>query len=1154
MKSITISLNPGGPLMMRILKILGLCSLVFLVAGIVLAENIKSENPYYKAISLVGAAKDNLSPQLYRQYKVEIYEAHEKGDLTKINSILDELKPFEAILNQMQDNQPKDMPKLAPQITGGPDKFGYIMIDNISGGPDYAWDDCTGGIQIMIGADDNEVVGPLNMPFQVYGQNITWGAVLSNGALILNDGCPSMQAWQDHCYWGDFELPLGPWHWYYCPPHAMLLTAALTDLDNVTVYVQEFGNLGDQDHRYTTEWQGSHFRWGGYVNFEISMYEDGRIVYQYNTLDLPYNLDQGRYWEVGIQSDMFGDNGFLSYQDCGDANLFEGLDITFMVPQPISCDITTNILNPINTNLPVHTVIAPTVTYTNEGTDDQYDIPVFVELYSETGNLLFTWNATIPYIPSLGFVDWTFTPPYEILEFERNIRLYAGHRQPCDIIMNFPPIKDYYYVNNFDEQIIYMHNNISNDNCDGATDLFIGHWYEMHNFGATNNNELGGVNMVEPFAEVWFKVEAPANGIMTIDFVRPTKEPAIDLGDLYFTALVGTNLLWPGCPDPAKFSDNINPNYGWTIGQYCDPNKEELDVRMLKGQVLYFIIQSSGPWAPEFFWYKLRATFVTFEDAPYYAGNDQCFDAMMVPDNSGPWMIYGSTFGARNDFFFDPYGSICANYSANGFFGPYSDLAMAPDVVYRVPMYEGYEAEFELRPGPSSCLIENAVLQLFDECHAGDSNNNCVAGTYQNIYLNYIAADDNDYWPEERTDHFLIVDGLNWDPYDVRECQSDEGDYELYVNKPTPCTYIDDVKPRLQMDYDYVLNGQTMYLADNSFLDGCKNYGGQDNRLWFVVTEQELLDYFVLIQLEHPEWYGIDISGDEVVWESPDNQVFERNDTLFLSDEFITNFAVVDRYMIIYGPFEESQSVRYTFTENVFVVLGISCRECPGYKYDIQKVTIVPVDPNPKLRVMIVDDQGADMGQRITLTLGETLTMYAWGECAITPNYKNIHYDWYIDTRDGVGPTWVDQEFIKPVPPMGETRYILAGMCIDDPLKGYIEAFDTLIVTVQRAKPPVYTDELAAGEIKVFKSKFAGGSEALSLTYKAFSTEIVSNLKIYDIRNRLVAQLKANVNSDLHSFEWDGKDENGNLLPAGTYIWKLDNINSVKTGVTVLTR
>jgi flagellar hook assembly protein FlgD len=42
--------------------------------------------------------------------------------------------------------------------------------------------------------------------------------------------------------------------------------------------------------------------------------------------------------------------------------------------------------------------------------------------------------------------------------------------------------------------------------------------------------------------------------------------------------------------------------------------------------------------------------------------------------------------------------------------------------------------------------------------------------------------------------------------------------------------------------------------------------------------------------------------------------------------------------------------------------------------------------------------------------------------------------------------------------------------------------------------------------------------------------------------------------TDIVDFSWNGQDDNGNMMPSGTYIWKIKAGSQEKSGVTVLTK
>jgi len=58
---------------------------------------------------------------------------------------------------------------------------------------------------------------------------------------------------------------------------------------------------------------------------------------------------------------------------------------------------------------------------------------------------------------------------------------------------------------------------------------------------------------------------------------------------------------------------------------------------------------------------------------------------------------------------------------------------------------------------------------------------------------------------------------------------------------------------------------------------------------------------------------------------------------------------------------------------------------------------------------------------------------------------------------------------------------------------------------------------------------------------------------IYDITGASVAELKAGPNP-ASTLEWDGKDSKGTVVPAGIYVYSVDESGTIETGTVVVAR
>jgi len=116
---------------------------------------------------------------------------------------------------------------------------------------------------------------------------------------------------------------------------------------------------------------------------------------------------------------------------------------------------------------------------------------------------------------------------------------------------------------------------------------------------------------------------------------------------------------------------------------------------------------------------------------------------------------------------------------------------------------------------------------------------------------------------------------------------------------------------------------------------------------------------------------------------------------------------------------------------------------------------------------------------------------------------------------------------------------------------------DTCIILTSKFNKPIITEALEVGEVRIGKARFTGGNENLNLTFRLAEFTEQATVKLFDLRGRLVRSFSVDVLDDASNFiaEWDGKDNKGNLLPSGTYVWQIEAKNNpTRSGVTVLTR
>lgn len=66
------------------------------------------------------------------------------------------------------------------------------------------------------------------------------------------------------------------------------------------------------------------------------------------------------------------------------------------------------------------------------------------------------------------------------------------------------------------------------------------------------------------------------------------------------------------------------------------------------------------------------------------------------------------------------------------------------------------------------------------------------------------------------------------------------------------------------------------------------------------------------------------------------------------------------------------------------------------------------------------------------------------------------------------------------------------------------------------------------------------GATSVDVRYSIDEAASLSRLNIYDEGNQLVFSMEAEKAAGVHDFSWDGRDQNGNLVPEGTYVLTVD--------------
>jgi hypothetical protein len=153
--------------------------------------------------------------------------------------------------------------------SGGPDRFGYRWRDSDDpGGPRFQWVDIQpSGTPVPISGDDQTTIGiPIGFAFPFYGSTFTRVNVSTNGFLSFTSGSASF---------GNSPLPGAG-----APEN--LLAVFWDDLVFTRFPSAYYLNDGS---RFIVQFSGvNHIGGASDFNFEVILYPDGRIIYQYLTM------------------------------------------------------------------------------------------------------------------------------------------------------------------------------------------------------------------------------------------------------------------------------------------------------------------------------------------------------------------------------------------------------------------------------------------------------------------------------------------------------------------------------------------------------------------------------------------------------------------------------------------------------------------------------------------------------------------------------------------------------------------------------------------------------------------------------------------------------------------------------------------------------
>jgi Secretion system C-terminal sorting domain/Carboxypeptidase regulatory-like domain len=166
---------------------------------------------------------------------------------------------------------------------GGPDGFGYVWKDNDEpDGPTYSWVDISGtGTNIASQLSDDSQAGPfpIGFSFNYYGTTYTDFYIHSNGIVSLT-AIPTAP-WTNAALPGTFTGPVICWYW----DDFNVSNGADGDIYYETV------TIGDQNALVMSYVNCGHFGITAFMTGQMILFDDSRIITQYDAFDLTWPLD-----------------------------------------------------------------------------------------------------------------------------------------------------------------------------------------------------------------------------------------------------------------------------------------------------------------------------------------------------------------------------------------------------------------------------------------------------------------------------------------------------------------------------------------------------------------------------------------------------------------------------------------------------------------------------------------------------------------------------------------------------------------------------------------------------------------------------------------------------------------------------------------------
>jgi len=231
-------------------------------------------------------------------YTIAVEQAYKLSDNFAEKLAFDRLAPagrdYPETYQQIESDKDGDDPRQGYNVdksAGGPDDFGYVWVDSDEpDGPVYSWIDISSeGTEITPGDDDFEGPVAIGFDFPFYGNTYNQVYIGSNGILTfgagssarLNDAIPTPGDPDNMIamWWEDLDPPeAGNIYYYYDAAEERFIVSFV----NIRRYLSPNGT--------------------GSYTFQAILYPDGKISFQYGTMDPGSHADGLEGATVGIEN------------------------------------------------------------------------------------------------------------------------------------------------------------------------------------------------------------------------------------------------------------------------------------------------------------------------------------------------------------------------------------------------------------------------------------------------------------------------------------------------------------------------------------------------------------------------------------------------------------------------------------------------------------------------------------------------------------------------------------------------------------------------------------------------------------------------------------------------------------------------------------